>query len=487
MVIRALSARWGLWLAALLGLAAYAGLLALDIDAGTLRDRFVSQTIVWYLIAFAGFLVALWWNERRAIPLLWLWSLPIVFRLMLLATTPTLSDDVYRYLWDGHVATEGVNPYRYAIEAPELDRFEIPARELANNPSLATPYLPTAQLVFAATAWLFPSEPLVMQIVMVAFDLLAAVVLARLLALAGLPGGRIMLYLWNPLVIVEVAHGAHLDALMVFLALSAVLLTLRPARRRVANGRAALARTRLRAAAAPVLLALAALTRFLPVLLLPVLWWRWSWPQRLLCGAVAIVVLVPFGLDAGWGLSDESRGRGLFGSARVYSEEFTFNIGIYHWLEGWIDRQGAADPDAVARIAVAMVLAVVLVAVLLRARRATTTLASLRLLAVPVMAYAVLTPVLHPWYILLLVALLPFLTPATAESPRRWMLLAPWLYLSATLAFSYLTYRDPLRFGELEWVRRLEWYPTLALLVLGLGAALWRSRDGTEPAATTPG
>ena len=452
-MIERLQRGWGIWLAVLLGLAAYAGRVALDASSGTLRASFTSQTIAWYLLAFAGFLIAVWWNERRPIPLLWLWFVPIVFRLLLLATTPTLSDDVYRYLWDGHVATEGVNPYRYAIDAPALDQHEIPARNLANNPSLATPYLPTAQLVFAASAWLFPSEPLVMQAVMVTFDLLLAVVLARLLRIAGLPGGRVMLYLWNPLVIVEVAHGAHLDALMVFLAMSAVLLTLRAPSARGGW-------------AAPIVLALATLTRVLPALMLPVLWWRWRWPQRLLYAAAGAALLVPFGLSAGWGLSDETRGTGLFGSARVYSQEFVFNSGIYHWLEGWVGRQGAADPAGVARVVAALLLIAVLVVVLLRARRTTTSLGSLRLLAVPVMAYAVLTPVLHPWYVLLLVALLPFLTPAAGESRRRWLALAPWLYLSGALVFSYLTYRDPLRFGELEWVRRLEWYPTLALLGL---------------------
>ena len=475
-VIPCLRHRWGLWLATTLGLAAYAGMVALDIRTGTLRASFTSQTIVWYLLAFVGFLVAVWWNERRRIPLLWLWSVPIAFRLVLLATTPTLSDDVYRYLWDGHVATEGVNPYRYAIDAPELDQHEIPARNLANNPSLATPYLPTAQLVFAASAWVLPSEPLVMQTVMVAFDLLLAVVLTRLLGIAGLPRRRIMLYLWNPLVIVEVAHGAHLDALMVFLAMAAVLLTLKSPSRRAGW-------------AGPIVLALATLTRLLPALLVPVLWWRWNWPQRLLYGAAAVAVLLPFGLGAGWGLSGEATGTGLFGAARVYSQEFVFNSGIYHWLEGWIGRQGADDPAATARLVVVGLLAGVLVLVLMRARASSSrgssaaqssapgnsaALALLRLLAVPVMAYALLTPVLHPWYILLLLALLPFLTPSGTESARRWLTLAPWLYLSGALVFSYLTYRDPLRFGELEWVRRLEWYPTFALLGLSLAVArMW--------------
>jgi len=55
----------------------------------------------------------------------------------MLTTEPSLSDDVHRYLWDGHLVSQGVNPYSHPIEAAELDAFEIDSRLLANNPQLA--------------------------------------------------------------------------------------------------------------------------------------------------------------------------------------------------------------------------------------------------------------------------------------------------------------------------------------------------------------
>jgi hypothetical protein len=42
----------------------------------------------------------------------------------------------------------------------------------------------------------------------------------------------------------------------------------------------------------------------------------------------------------------------------------------------------------------------------------------------------------------------------------------PWLLLSGLLIFSYLTYQDPAAFAERAWVRRLQWWPTIALLVV---------------------
>ena len=76
------------------------------------------------------------------------------------------------------------------------------------------------------------------------------------------------------------------------------------------------------------------------------------------------------------------------------------------------------------------------------------------------------SPTVHPWYALILLVFLPFLPPATGEPRRQWLAVWPWLYLSAALPLSYLTYLDPLDFRELEWVRRTEWLPTLALLLL---------------------
>ena len=46
-------------------------------------------------------------------------------RLILLATEPTLSDDVHRYLWEGPLVTEGVSPYAFAIDDPAGEAREI--------------------------------------------------------------------------------------------------------------------------------------------------------------------------------------------------------------------------------------------------------------------------------------------------------------------------------------------------------------------------
>ena len=115
---------------------------------------------------------------------------------------------------------------------------------------------------------LLPLRPLIFQAAMVIFDLLSALLLLFLLRTATLPDHRVLLYLWNPLVVVEVAHGAHVDVWMIFLTMLALWLTFSPKRPRLSTW------------LAPVVLVLATLTKFLPVLFLPVLFWHWRWRRR---------------------------------------------------------------------------------------------------------------------------------------------------------------------------------------------------------------
>ena len=450
-----------LW--AVLSLLAYAGLVWVDRTQGTLRETAVSQTIVLTLLAFAAYLAAVYTLERSgAWPAGWAWATAVLARLLLLLTTPTLSDDVYRMIWDGHLALNGISPYAASVADPALDFLAIPPRALVNNPGMASPYLPAAQALFALAA-LIGREPLILQGLMVLFDLAAAMVIAALLRLAALPARRLLLYLWNPLVLIEVAHGAHVDAWMVLLALLAVWAALAPAFSGSRSGARWLS---------PAFLALATLTKPLPVLLAPVLFWRWNWGQRLLYPALVLALLLPFGLRAGWGLGGELDGRGLFGALLIYTSRWKFNSGIFSVLEALFGGPDSVAATTAAKLLLGALMIGVLLAVFLAARRHGGVRPALRLAAVPLMAYVLLTPTFHPWYLLFLLAFVPFLPPGVGEDRRWWLAAAPWLWLSATAVFSYLAYLQPGVVVEQPWVRVLEWGPVL--LFVGVGIVAWR-------------
>jgi hypothetical protein len=246
-------------------------------------------------------------------------------------------------------------------------------------------------------------------------------------------------------------------------------------------------------------LALAALTKILPVLIVPVLIWRWRWWQRLLFVAATIALLIPSGLKAGWGLFGPLDGRGLFGALRIYSDSWNFNSGLFHWLEEFLINAGLVEVDANfwAKRVVGLLMVGVLTAVFLAARRyrernlreVGVVRGILRLSAVPFMAYTLLTTTVHPWYIHILLVFIPFLPGTTlgyldtesaeeqrAQSLRErdsfgWLVTSPWIYLSGALALSYLTYIDPNDYREFEWIRQTEWLPVLALV--GLTILVW--------------
>jgi alpha-1,6-mannosyltransferase len=450
--------KWGGLFLGLVSTLAYGGMVALFWSTGTLRDGQTPVTISWYLLAFVAYLGAILWAEKWGFSTRWMWVGAVLFRLLLLFTRPTLSDDVYRYLWDGYVVYQGISPYAYAIEAPELDHLDVSVRDLANNTWMSSPYMPSAQLLFASLATAFPLHPLVIQVTMVVFDLGAGWLLARLLAVAQLPARRLLIYLWNPLVVVEVAHGAHLEAWMALLTLLSLTFTFLEVNRKRDLGRWL----------APLFLALATLTKILPAILFPILFWHWNWRQRLAYVVLTLGLLLPFGLGAGWGLRGDLDGTGLFGALRIYSRLWNFNSGPFHWFEAYLGRQGLANPTDKAKLIMLGLFVLLMGGVWILARNRMAPRATLRLISVPLMAFILITPTLHPWYILPLLLFLPFLPPSEAEPAWRWLLAAPWIYLSGALIFSYLTYLDPLAFSELEWVRWLEWLPLLALLLISL-------------------
>lgn len=133
-----------------------------------------------------------------------------VFRLLFLFHAPQLSDDIYRYLFDGTQLLAGHNPY---AESPELSVIQngLAADIVAkvNHPHLVTIYPPAAQLIFAAgTLW---GGLVGMKAVLIGMDMLLIALMLHLAATLAVPRRRIILYAWHPLPILEIASSGHID------------------------------------------------------------------------------------------------------------------------------------------------------------------------------------------------------------------------------------------------------------------------------------
>jgi hypothetical protein len=257
-------------------------------------------------VAFAAYLLAL----RQALRLprscrgVWVVIVPaLLFRATMMPSLPIQEVDIYRYLWDGAVATSSVSPYRYSpaqVAAARTDdgrcQEGLPGdlRRLADmcdrDPALATilgrvhfAELPTiypsvSQAVFAAVAFVTPrgasvyQRTVIMKVALTLFDLATLAVLFELLRVTGYHWGWSIAYGWCPLVMKEIAGSGHLDAIAVFLTTLAVAIACRG----VAECRW---RCRTAILSAAVVLALAVGAKLYPIVLAP--WLLVASAQRL--------------------------------------------------------------------------------------------------------------------------------------------------------------------------------------------------------------
>jgi len=465
--------RWALPVLGFGSLGVYLSIAALgDLRGPATVDFLVRDFLAFGLYALT--LRAVFWTGANQMRIVWLFA--ILFRIALLPSPPTLSDDVYRYIWDGHVQSNGVNPYAYRVDAPELDILDTPQRARVNNAWMASPYLPVAQAYFAAAYRLAPGSVTFFQVGAAVFDLATGLFLAATLRRIGLPSTGAILYLWNPLVIVESAHGAHVDALMTMLMLAALWsIGSRPAATTPYARGAPFGAT-----VSAVVLALATLVKPVPALIVPVLMWRWGWKRTILYTAVVASGIALYA-GAGLGLSGDLTGTGVFGATRIYLSRWNFNGGLYHWLEviltgvqtpGAVPIEVAGAGGMIARVIMAGLLIACLFGVGLAARRERGE--DVRLAPYPLAAYYLSAATVNPWYLAPLIAVLPFQMSGADRLPAARLHGAAWLYFSAAVSLSYLTYvhPDPARWGETYEVRAIEYVPLYAVVLVALW--MWR-------------
>jgi hypothetical protein len=196
-----------------------------------------------------------------------------------------------------------------------------------------TIYPPAAQAIFAAVGFLWSSVTGI-RVAMVGFELLTVACLLRMLAAAGLPRERILIYAWNPLPVWAFAGNGHIDAAAAGLVAAALLL--RAGRR---DGWAGAA------------LGLAIATKFLPAVVAPVLWRaRVGWRTAAACIATVAAVYAAYS-SVGWL---------VFGDLGSYGPEEGYDSGAGFWLLAGLGRviELPADAAAVYKAGVAVALMV---------------------------------------------------------------------------------------------------------------------------------
>lgn len=406
-------------------------------------------------MAYVAILLVLRSIERTR--LAWLIVLAVVCRVVLWVDMPTLSTDVWRYLWDGRLSNAGINPYAYRVDDTILDDLRTPLSERVEHTHMSTPYPPAAQVTFAATVAIQPEQPRAMQVVFTLFDVGSGVLIILLLKALGRPKKWAAIYLLNPLIIVEFGHGAHVDSMMTFFILLALL-----AHIQAQNMQSSLA------------LALSVLTKYVPIILIPVFLRQWRARFTVLFGVVVLLGFVPF-LDAGLGIGAQDDGSGIFGAVRIYTQDWKTNDGFFYWLHKRLIPY-SDDPLQTARFVSNGMLVLVGGWVLLQTPINANPERIILNAAVLISVYLLLVAAMFPWYLTWLIALLPLL-PFHRRSDTL-LFLAAWLYFSWAVQWSYLIYLNTDDPREDIWIRYVEYGPLFALL--GTALLSWMYTQGRQ-------
>jgi hypothetical protein len=197
-----------------------------------LNQKPILQFFLLYLAGgfiYLGLLYFIYHIKSNHIHILFIICTGLLLRLILTFSTPILEDDFYRYLWDGAVTANGINPYLYPPESileSNIDTTQIPARlqelggeaapilERINHPYVRTIYPAITQLFFALAYLIKPWSLISWKFVLFGVDLCFLFLLAKILLTLGIPMSRMIIYWWNPLLLKEVYNSAHMDILI---------------------------------------------------------------------------------------------------------------------------------------------------------------------------------------------------------------------------------------------------------------------------------
>jgi len=149
----------------------------------------------------------------------------LLLRLLFLFAPPQLSDDIYRYIWDGSNLITGVNPYSAAPSAMKPSQALAPVHSRINHPDYVTIYPPMAQIIFGGGAAL-EGTITGLKTLLVMIDIGMCLLILMILKRLELPTWKAALYAWNPLPIIEIAGSGHVDGAGMALVLAAVYLLL---------------------------------------------------------------------------------------------------------------------------------------------------------------------------------------------------------------------------------------------------------------------
>ncbi|MEM7102443.1 MAG: glycosyltransferase 87 family protein [Bacteroidota bacterium] len=279
---------------------------------------------------FFAFYMLVWSSVKTENETKFFIGVAILTRLLMITAMPNLSDDFFRFIWDGRLACNGINPYLYLptelIENQSIVDLGAGGSDLyqsLNSKGYFSVYPPVNQLVFALAAFSFPFDILgsvtIMKLTFVLAEAGTILLAYKLCVRFKLPPKTVLLYALNPLIILETYNNLHFEIVMIFFVALAIwwLVNDKPIFSAVAMG-------------------FAISTKLLPLMFLPFLIKTLGWKRSIqYCLTTGVVVLCLFSP-----VLNHVFLQNFLSSVELYFRKFEFNASVYYILR-WIGYQTA--------------------------------------------------------------------------------------------------------------------------------------------------
>ncbi|WP_282017321.1 glycosyltransferase 87 family protein [Salegentibacter mishustinae] len=377
----------------------------------------------------------------------------VLFRLVFVAATPNLSQDYYRFIWDGQLILEGINPY---LSVPnDLKEFST-ALELTNQKlingmgSLSagnfTSYPPVNQLLFAISTFLggksILGSVIAMRVFIILADLGTLYFGRKLLLKLNLPGHQIFWFILNPFIIIELTGNLHFEGVMLFFLTWSIYLLHQK-----------------KWICSAILLGISVSIKLLPLLFLPLLWNYFIKNRKtensdipdlnfkkllgyyLMVGLTVLASFLPF-------FSSEFISN-FSASISLWFQKFEFNASIYYVVR-WIGFQLKGYNIIATAGKILPLMVILILSGLAFFRRNNSIQKLIETMLVGVSAYFFLATTVHPWYIA---------TPLLLSVFTKFRFALVWSFL-VMLSYSAYTKNG---FQENYWLIAVEY-----VLVIGI-------------------
>ncbi len=353
-------------------------------------------------------------------------------RLMFLLSLPSLSDDFYRFIWDGRLIQEGLNPYSYLPNqlideqliggANNMELFQ-----KMNSPNYYSVYPPVLQLLFFISAKLSFGYNAVAIFNLRFFILLAEfgtfIYLKKILDFLKIPKIKIFFYLFNPLIIIELTGNLHFEAIMIFFLTASFYYLM--------NNKYSFS---------AIFIAFAISTKIIPLIFFPLIIKKIGWKNGIIYAVLSVVIIFATFLP----FINKQLISNFSASIGLYFQKFEFNASIYYLLREIGYKMVGYNAIGFIGKMLPIVSTSLILLISFKVTKSETWQSFFAKALKILFIYYLFSLIVHPWYISLLVLISVF-------TENRFAIL--WSILIFASYFAY----NSIPFKESMWVNAIEY------------------------------